>query len=124
MTTRPGRAKMRLIICNGGAPRERGHEGTSIPTPSAIASLSVRKKVLVVASRGGGAHASAASAVASYLEPAYAVRRVDPLTELFSRHDPLRWVTFGRYGGEDFYNFLLARGWHRLATVLCDRYGA
>lgn len=91
--------------------------------PPAAAPEPPRPRIVVLSSRGGGAHATAATALASYLSPDYEVVRVDPFTEVFAPLDTIRFLTRGRLGGEDLYNWLLRRGWHRLATFLCDRYG-
>lgn len=75
-------------------------------------------------SRGGGAHASAATALERLLGGEFEVQRINPLEHAWAPVDPLARLSRGRYGGEDAYNFLMRGGLHRTATWLCDRYGA
>lgn len=83
-----------------------------------------RPRILVFSSRGGGGHASGVAALQGHLRGTHEVIRADVLSEALVPMDPLRWITSGKLGGEDVYNLCLRRGWHGLATELCDMLGA
>lgn len=85
---------------------------------------SQRRRVLVFSSRGGGGHSSGFAALQGHLGSTHDVIRADVLQEALAPLDPLRWLSSGKLGGEDFYNLCLRRGWHGLATELCDLLGA
>lgn len=82
-----------------------------------------RKKVVVLSSQGGGGHVSAWQAAYHELSPDFDVVRFDPLDAALSSLDPLRKMSGGRWSGEDFYNFLMRRGWMGIASWLAIDYG-
>ena len=74
-----------------------------------------KRKVLIFSCNGGGGHVSAALAIESYL-PHHEVKTIDALGDTLATLDPFYYVTFGRYTGQDIYNFLLRYNYKRFAN--------
>jgi len=75
-----------------------------------------KKKVIIFSCHGGGGHMSAASAIESCLEKDYETKTIDALGDILARLDPIYYLTFKRYTGQDIYNFLLSRNKKRIAN--------
>lgn len=69
------------------------------------------KKVLIFTCIGGGGHISASNALEAYLKSNYNVEQLDIFAGPIGHIDPLYWLTFKKYNGEDLYNFFMR---HRL----------
>lgn len=70
-------------------------------------SYSRRKKILVLVSRGGGGHKTAAEALNQILGDSYDVEINYVFEDILRNIDTLNLLTQGKYTGEDLYNFLL-----------------
>ena len=67
----------------------------------------LKKKCIIFKCDGGAAHDSAAKALKSYFNQDYEIEIVNIFNEIVSPIDPVRIFTFGKYSGEDFFNFCL-----------------
>jgi len=68
-----------------------------------------KKKILVLVSRGGGGHKTAAMAIQEILGDTYDIEINYVLQDILQRADILNIITRGRFTGEDLYNFFLKR---------------
>ncbi|MEX0939764.1 MAG: glycosyltransferase [Candidatus Babeliales bacterium] len=87
-----------------------------------------KRKILILSCQGGGGHMSAASAIESYLSE-YDVKTADAIGNVLAHLDPLFYLSFGRYTGQDIYNFLLKHNkkqlinfFFHIGTFLIKRY--
>ena len=83
-----------------------------------------RKKLVVFFSRGGGGHLAASDAIASYFNGCYDITAVNPFDDILAHLDPIRKLSFGRFSGEDSYNFFMRHGWYRLINIYALKFGA
>lgn len=65
------------------------------------------KKILILSCHGGGGHTSAAQAITQMLKKNYVVETVDVTGKELAYIDPIYWLSFKKYSGQDLYNFLL-----------------
>lgn len=79
-----------------------------------------RKKIVVFISTGGGGHVSAGNAIKEYLKDSYDVTIVNVLDEVLGSFDPVKFITFGSYNGEDFYNYLITNNLIWIANSLAS----
>lgn len=79
---------------------------------------STKKKILVLMSEGGGGHKIASFAIQEILSPYYDIEIVSVLPNIIHRLDYFTLLTSGSFTGDDFYNFLLRRGHHRVVSLL------
>jgi UDP-N-acetylglucosamine:LPS N-acetylglucosamine transferase len=79
---------------------------------------SVKKKILVLMSEGGGGHKIASYAMQEILSPYYDIEIVSVLPNIIHKIDYFTLLTSGSFTGDDFYNFLLRRGHHRAVSFL------
>lgn len=77
-------------------------------------SVSQKKKILVLVSRGGGGHKTAGDAIQQILGDSYDVEINYVLETILKPMDFLNLATQGRFTGEDLYNFLLQRHQQKL----------
>lgn len=75
------------------------------------------KKVLIFTCHGGGGHISAAKAIESYLSD-YQTITVDAIGEVLVFLDPIYYISFTRYNGQDVYNILLRYNKKRIINIL------
>ncbi len=75
----------------------------------------MKKKILIMSCQGGGGHMSAAKAIESYLNK-YQIKIVDVFGDKLAYLDPLYFITFKRYTGQDIYNVLLRHNKKRLTN--------
>ncbi len=71
----------------------------------------IKKKILVFFSEGGGGHKSGFKALEEYLGDIYEIQGVNILRDILAPLDPVRFLTFDAYTGEDLYNYLLTSRW-------------
>lgn len=76
-----------------------------------------KKRILILISEGGGGHKMAGDSLKAILSPEYDVEIVNVFRQIIQPLDLLHSLTSGRISGEDFYNFLLRRGYHRSANL-------
>lgn len=76
-----------------------------------------RKKIIIFTSHGGYGHMSACSTLKHILSD-HDVSIINPSQEIFPSLDVIRWCTWGKYNGEDFYNTMLANGWTRTLNFI------
>ncbi len=77
-----------------------------------------KKRILVLISEGGGGHKVAGESLRDTLSEEYDVKVVNILTEITCSLDFLQTMTFGMFTAEDLYNFMLRKGYHRLANMI------
>ncbi|MCX6988032.1 MAG: glycosyltransferase [Chlamydiae bacterium] len=77
-----------------------------------------RKTILILMSEGGGGHKVASAAMKEILSPYYDVEIVSALPHIIHQLDYFTMVTGGSFTGDDFYNFLLQRGYHQAVSLL------
>lgn len=74
------------------------------------------KKVIIFSCFGGGGHMSAAAAIEACLHD-YNVKTIDAYGDTLATLDPIYYLTFKRYTGQDFYNFLLRHNKKRITNL-------
>ncbi len=79
-----------------------------------------KKKILVLVSRGGGGHKSAAEALHAILGDAYDVEINYVFEDILRVTDPLNLLTRGKFTGEDLYNFLLKNNQKILLNLMVE----
>lgn len=77
-----------------------------------------KKKILVLMSEGGGGHKVASFAIQEILSPYYDVDIVSALPSIMYKIDFFTLLTSGAFTGDDFYNLLLRKGYHRAVKML------
>ncbi len=84
-----------------------------------VATKNKKKKIIIFSSRGGGGHASVSRAMKSYLgDDNYDIKVVNTVADILHPLDPIRTITFKKYSGVDFYNYLLSRGYSRVNSLI------
>ena len=77
----------------------------------------MKKKIMIFTTSGGGGHISVTQALQEYLQDSFTVEPVFIFQEVLSSIDIIRAITFGRYNGEDVYNYLVRKKWFGLLNV-------
>lgn len=77
------------------------------------------KNIVVLSCKGGGAHSSAASAILGYLQDQHKVKVVNSFDEVLCSLDFVQRFTFGKYTGDDFYNYLINRQHVKCINFIC-----
>ncbi len=72
-----------------------------------------RQRILVLISEGGGGHKMAAESLKDIFSSDYDIEVVNVITQIIHRLDFLHSLTRGRLTGEDVYNFMLRKGYHK-----------
>jgi len=67
------------------------------------------KKILILTSIGGGGHISTSSALFSYLSKDFEIQTINLFKDLLSPLDLFHKLTFGRFHGEDIYNYFISK---------------
>jgi UDP-N-acetylglucosamine:LPS N-acetylglucosamine transferase len=80
-------------------------------------STAKKKKILVLISDGGGGHKAAGESLKEILGSSYDVQVINPLAAMLRSIDGLSTLTYGRFTGEDLYNFMLRKGQHRFIKL-------
>lgn len=75
-------------------------------------------RCLLFTSEGGGGHRSADQAICDYIDGLFDVELTFLVRDLMSPLDPVRFVTFNHYCGEDLYNFCLSKRWYRITNLI------
>ncbi len=75
------------------------------------------KKIIVFTTSGGGGHISVTQALQEYLQDSFTIEPVFIFQEVLSSIDIIRAITFGRYNGENIYNYLVRKKWFGLLNV-------
>jgi UDP-N-acetylglucosamine:LPS N-acetylglucosamine transferase len=77
-----------------------------------------KKNILVLMSEGGGGHKVASFAIKDILSAEYDVEIVSALPKIMKKIDFFTLLSSGSFTGDDFYNMLLRRGYHRSVSLL------
>lgn len=78
----------------------------------------MKSKIIIFSSTGGMGHVSALKAVTSYLEDEYEIKPYFIFAQLYGGFDPIKYLSFGKKTGEDFFNFFLRRRYNRILNLL------
>ena len=76
------------------------------------------KKVLILTSTGGGGHMSVSNALKQYLEDDYETEEVLLFKHILKSLDPVMSTIFGRFNGENIYNYFMRKKFFMLANLL------
>jgi UDP-N-acetylglucosamine:LPS N-acetylglucosamine transferase len=76
-----------------------------------------KKRMLVLISEGGGGHKMAGESLKEIFSEEYDVDVVNVITQIIHPLDLLHSITSGGYTAEDFYNFMLRKGYHKGVNV-------
>lgn len=82
-----------------------------------------KKKILILVSRGGGGHKTAADSMKQILGDTYDIEINPVLADILGTIDFLNTMTRGHFTGEDLYNFLLRHHQNQLLEWMA-RYGS
>lgn len=77
-----------------------------------------KKNILILMSEGGGGHKVASMAMKEILSLYYDVDVVSALPKIIHQLDYFTMISRGSFTGDDFYNFLLQRGYHQAVSLL------
>jgi len=69
------------------------------------------KKIVIFSSYGGGGHTAVANALATHLKDEHEIVITNVFSEVLAPIDLMQKITFGKYTGEDIYNYLMPRKW-------------
>ena len=83
----------------------------------------IKPKIIILTSRGGGGHMSAAQAISDALMDKYNIEIVNPFTDVLVSIDPVKKITFNRYAAEDLYNIFLRNHWNWLINRFFGDFG-
>jgi UDP-N-acetylglucosamine:LPS N-acetylglucosamine transferase len=72
-----------------------------------------KKRILVLISEGGGGHKMAGESLKDIFSSEYDVDIVNAFTQVIHPLDWLNSITSGVFTSEDFYNFMLKKGYHK-----------
>jgi UDP-N-acetylglucosamine:LPS N-acetylglucosamine transferase len=72
-----------------------------------------KKRILVLISEGGGGHKMAGESLTDIFSSQYDIDVVNAFTQVIHPLDWLHSMTAGCFSGEDFYNFMLRKGYHK-----------
>lgn len=81
-----------------------------------------RKKIIILSSTGGGGHIASANALFTHLSQKYDIQMTYPFQTFLSPIQIFSTITFGRYNGEDLYNYFVRRGYNRFINF-CAKAG-
>ncbi len=70
-----------------------------------------KKKILILMSKGGAGHISVSNALKGYLDKDYDISVVNLIGDVMKPVDVVNTMSFGKFTGEDFYNFCLQVKW-------------
>ena len=76
-----------------------------------------KKRILVLISEGGGGHKMAGEALKDIFSTLHDIEVVNVFTQIIYPLDWLHAITSGLFTGEDFYNFMLRKGYHKGVNV-------
>jgi processive 1,2-diacylglycerol beta-glucosyltransferase len=76
------------------------------------------KKIIIFTSAGGGGHMSVTNALLEMLHDHYNVKAACIFTDVLRGIDPAQFFTFGKYTGEDFYNYIVRKKWFWLLNLI------
>ncbi len=76
------------------------------------------KKVLIFTSTGGGGHISVSNAIKQYLEDDYEIEEALLFKHILKSLDPVMSTIFGRFNGENIYNYFMRKKYFALANLL------
>lgn len=92
---------------------------TASDTAKEVHNKKIKNKILIFSSTGGGGHTAVSNALKNYLQDIYDVKTVNIFGEVVSSLDPLRYISFGKFSSEDFYNFCLQCKWTGIISQFC-----
>lgn len=81
---------------------------------------SLKKKVLILTTMGGGGNLEAGKAIESYLKNDYTVESSFVFKDLLQELDPLKLITAEEYSGEEFYNLFIQGKYFRVLTLIYE----
>ncbi len=76
-----------------------------------------KKRILVLISEGGGGHKMAGESLKDIFSSEYTVDVINVFTQIIHPLDWLHSITSGLFTGEDFYNFMLRKGYHKSVHI-------
>lgn len=76
------------------------------------------KKILILTSTGGGGHIAVSDALKKYLEKDYEIHDFLLFKYILSSLDPFMSAIFGRFNGENIYNYFMRKKYFTLANLL------
>jgi UDP-N-acetylglucosamine:LPS N-acetylglucosamine transferase len=85
----------------------------SIEKPQVKKQKTAKKRILVLISEGGGGHKMAGEALKDIFSHEHTVDVVNAFTDIIYPLDWFNAITSGFFTGEDFYNFMLRKGYHK-----------
>lgn len=92
-------------------------ENTYLTDSELNKNMAKKKKILVLISDGGGGHKAAGESLKEILGDLYDVQVINPLAAMLRSIDGLSTLTYGKFTGEDLYNFMLRRGHHKFIKI-------
>ncbi len=87
--------------------------GATLEKPREKTKKTAKRRILVLISEGGGGHKMAGESLKDIFSPEYGVDVVNAFTQVIHPLDWLHSMTAGCFTGEDFYNFMLRKGYHK-----------
>jgi len=82
------------------------------------------KKIVIFTSYGGGGQKSITQALDQYLSDSYEIITENIFSSTLGSIDPIKKVTWGKYTGEDVYNYCLSKQFFRLLSTVLYCFGA
>lgn len=76
------------------------------------------KKITILTSEGGGGHTTATKSLTHLLHDEYEINVIHVFKEILFSLDFFKKITFNRYSGEEFYNYLLQKNYYRVISFL------
>ncbi len=75
------------------------------------------KKITIFSSSGGGGHTAVANALCAYLDTHYEVEVTNVFSQMLRPLDFAQSLSKGKFCGEDFYNFCMAKKWYQVLNI-------
>ncbi len=76
------------------------------------------QKIIILTSTGGGGHMSVSNALKQYLDKDYRIEEILLFKHILKSLDPLMSAIFGKFNGENIYNFFMRKKYFTLANLL------
>src|ERR1700722_3478593 len=75
------------------------------------------KKITIFSSSDGGGHTAVAHALCAYLDSHYQVEVTNVFSQMLRPLDFAQSLSKGKFSGEDFYNFCMAKKWYQVLNI-------
>ncbi len=85
----------------------------TLEKPQVKKTKTAKKRILVLISEGGGGHKMAGEALKDIFSSEHGIDIVNVFTDIIYPLDWFNAITSGFFTGEDFYNFMLRKGYHK-----------